>query len=258
MAVLRRWPIWLLLAGVVLVTATASALAVSSAPASGGSARAFGVKISLAGGGVYGTDEVVAPPAATLPSQGFDYPSSDGSVVRINSVTATASATSGQAASATASVALNNVQIFNGELTVENIVAAANAAASPTQATGDISSTSVTGAVFQGQPITISDNGRIDLADWGYMQTLVQTTGAGDPGTTGYHESLRALDIHVTADHGGLTAGSEIIIGWAEAFAQASPETQTVTIPQSGPGRARRASRRSAVRRRRARRPRRS
>ena len=92
----------------------------------------------------------------------------------------------------------------------------------------------MSGATFEGQPLAISANGRIQLGDWGYMQTLSETVGARRPGTKGYHESLTVLDIHVTEDHGGLPAGSEIILGWAEARAQASTETETVTIPTAG------------------------
>ena len=76
---LRRWPIWILLAGALLVVATASA--VSSAPTNGASARAFGVKITVPEG-VFGTPEAAAPPSATSPSQGYSYPA-DGSIVSI-------------------------------------------------------------------------------------------------------------------------------------------------------------------------------
>ncbi len=228
---LRRWPIWLLLVGALLVAASASA--VSSAPSNGASAHAFGVKIT-APQGVFGTPEAAAPPSATQPSQGYSYPA-DGSIVSIDSVSTNVATTSGVLATATATVALNGVKLFGGELSIEQVVASANAEASATQANGDISQTSVNGATFQGQPIAISPNGRVPLGDWGYMQTLVQTVGAGDPGTKGNHQSLRVLDIHITTDHGGLAAGSEVIIGWADARAQAGPETETVTIPTAGP-----------------------
>ncbi|MGC9974786.1 MAG: M23 family metallopeptidase [Gaiellaceae bacterium] len=45
---------------------------------------------------------------------------------------------------------------------------------------------------------------------------------------------MRVLDLHVVAAHGGLPAGSEIVIGSAETFAQAETQTTTVTIPKSG------------------------
>ena len=231
MVVLRRWPIWLLLVGALLVAATAGA--VSNAPTNGASARAFAVKIS-APEGIFGTPEATGPPSATSPTQTYNYPA-DGSIVKIESSSTVVATTSGDLATATATAALNGIQLFGGELTIQQLVASANAEASATQAAGDISQTSVSEATFQGQPIAISPNGRIPLGDWGYMQTLVQTVGAGDPGTKGYHQSLRVLDIHINTDHGGLPAGSEIIVGWAEVRAQASTETKTVTIPPGGP-----------------------
>jgi murein DD-endopeptidase MepM/ murein hydrolase activator NlpD len=231
MAVLRRWPIWLLLAGALLGAATASAI--SSAPVSGASADGFAVKITVPQG-VFGTPDVSAPPDTTTPSQGYSYPD-DGSIVKIDSISANVATTSGSLATATATVDVNGIQLFGGEISIQQLIASATAEASATEASGDTSQTSVSGATFQGQPLTISPNGRIPLGDWGYMQTLVQTVGAGDPGTKSYHQSLSVLDIHVNADHGGLPAGSEIIIGRAEALAQASTEIETVTIPTSGP-----------------------
>jgi murein DD-endopeptidase MepM/ murein hydrolase activator NlpD len=229
--VLRRWPIWLLLAGALLGAATASA--VSSAPVGGASAHGFAVKITVPQG-VFGTPDVSAPPDTTTPSQGYNYPD-DGSIVKIDSISTNVATTSGGLTTATATVDVNGIQLFGGEISIQQLIASATAEASATEANGNTSQTSVSGATFQGQPIAISPNGRITLGDWGYMQTLVQTVGAGDPGTRGYQQSLSVLDIHVNADHGGLPAGSEIIIGRAEARAQVSIETETVTIPTSGP-----------------------
>jgi murein DD-endopeptidase MepM/ murein hydrolase activator NlpD len=233
-AVLRLWPIRFLLAGALLATATASALAVSSSPENGAYARIFAVKISIPNQGVVASKEAAAPPATTLLNESFSFPG-DGSIVHIDSITGSAAATSAELATAAAAVSMENVQLFNGEIGFQHLLAAASAVAASGRANGDISSTTASGATYQGQPLSIEANGRIQLGDWGYMQTLVQTVGTGDPGTYSYHQFLRALDLHVTADHGGLPAGSEIIVGWAEAFAQASIETETVTIPASGP-----------------------
>lgn len=231
MAVLRRPAIWLVLAGAVI--AAASAGAVSSAPPNGASARAFGVKVSVPQG-AFGSQVVEAPPNATLPSQGYSYPD-DGSIVSVGSISGSVNTTSGDLASATSTLAMSEIKLFNGEISIDSIIATANAEASATQAGGDTSGTEVSGTTYLGQPLSISENGRIQLGDWGYMQVLSETVGAGDPGTKGHDESLSVIDLHVTADHDGLPASSEIIIGWVEAFAQASPETETVTIPTAGP-----------------------
>jgi murein DD-endopeptidase MepM/ murein hydrolase activator NlpD len=67
-------------------------------------------------------------------------------------------------------------------------------------------------------------NGRVALGDWGYLITLEQgtDTSSGAGGARGFHGFVTALDIHLTAPHGGLPAGSEIQVGYAEASVQAS------------------------------------
>jgi murein DD-endopeptidase MepM/ murein hydrolase activator NlpD len=230
--VLRRWLIWFLLAGALLAGATAGA--VSSAAPSGATAGAFGVKVSVPPDTYVGSSEADAPPNVTPPSESFSYPA-DGSIVKIDSIVASVATTTGTVATAAATAAVGGIQLFGGEITIDHLIASATAQASAGAANGNTLQTTVTGAIYQGQPLAIAANGRIPLGDWGYLQTLVQTVGAGDPGTKGYHESLEVLDLHVTAAHGGLPAGSEIIIGGADAFAEASTETETVTIPAGGP-----------------------
>jgi hypothetical protein len=190
--------------------------------------------ITVPSQGVLSTVEASAPPNATVPSAPYAYPA-DGSIVQVTSSTASANATSSNgAATGTATTELDGIQLFGGEISVESLVAAAIAQATAKQASGTTGQTAVTGATYLGQPISVSTNGRVELGDWGYMQTLVTTSSGGDPGTKGRHESLRVLDLHVDVDHGGLPAGSEIVIGWAEARAQVNSQTTTVTIPKSG------------------------
>ena len=57
----------------------------------------------------------------------------------------------------------------------------------------------------------------------------------------GYRGFVTELDIHLTADHGGLPANSEIQIGYAEAAAQtAPPAAPAVTTTARRPTRPRR------------------
>lgn len=232
MAVLRRWPIWILLVGALLATSTARA--VTSTSEAGAEASAFAIKIYVPGQGVFGTPEAAAPPDATVPSEPYAYPA-DGSVVRVDLTTASANETSSDgSATGTATTELNGIQLFAGEISVEGLVASAIASATAEEANSTTSQTAVTGATYLGQPISVSTNGRVQLGDWGYMQTLVETSSDGDPGTEGRYQSMRVIDLHVLADHGGLPAGSEIVIGWAVASAQVDSQTTTITIPKSG------------------------
>ena len=228
-----RWRHILLVVAGVLV-ATIGAAAVPAAPSAGASARAFAIQVYTPDQGVSGTSEAKAPPDSATTGEVFSYPA-DGSVVSVGSATANASAISNDIAAASAAAQLSDVALFGGEITISQVVAAADARASSAAASGDIQGTSIVGATMNGQAIALAGGGRVQLGDWGYMETLVQTTSGGAAGTKGFHEILRAIDIHVTAAHGGLVAGSEIVIGDAEAFAQASPPADTATIPTAGP-----------------------
>ena len=64
----------------------------------------------------------------------------------------------------------------------------------------------------------------------------VETGSSGSP-STGYHGFVTALDIHLTADHGGLPAGTSILVGYAEVAAEAAPPQPVVTpTPKAKPG----------------------
>ena len=229
--VLRRRLIWLLPLGVLIVTATARAVTATSE--AGAEAHAVAIKISVPGQGVISTPEASAPPSASVPLVAYNYPA-DGSIVRAQSTSASASATdTGGVATGTASSELDGIELFNGEISISRVFAYAMATATPEQASGATSETDVEGATYLGQPIALSTNGRIQLGDWGYIQALLKSTSGGDPNTKGRHETMQTLDLHVVADHGGLPAGSEIVIGWASAFAQSETVPSTVTIPKS-------------------------
>lgn len=228
--VLRRRLIWLVPLGVLIVSATARALPATSE--AGAEAHAFAIKISVPEQGVISTAEASAPPNASVPAAAFSYPA-DGSIVRAQSASASASATdTGGAATGMASSELDGIQLFGGEIAISRLFASAVATATPEQANGNTSETAVEGATYLGQPIALSTSGRFQLGDWGYIQALLKSSSGGDPNTKGRHETMQALDLHVVADHGGLPAGSDIVIGWAYAFAQSETQTSTVTIPK--------------------------
>src|SRR5213076_3510906 len=80
-----------------------------------------------------------------------------------------------------------------------------------------------------------SPNGRVALGDWGYAITLEQAEVRSAGKTPSYRGYVTGLDIHLTADHGGLPAGSEILVGYAESWAQAG--TPPPAVPPA-PGKA--------------------
>ena len=230
---LRRGLIWILPIGLLLVAGTAGA--VSSASEAGAESSAIAIKLLVPGLGILGTTQASSPPNQTLPSAPYSYPA-DGTVIRVSSTSASASATSqGGSATGEATSELDGVQLFGGEISIGHLVASAIAAATPDQASGTTNQTAVSGITYLGQPVAVSTGGRIQLGDWGYIQTLVETSSGGDPGTEGRHQSMQVLDLHVVSEHGGLPAGSEIVIGRADAYAQYQKDTSTATLPKPGP-----------------------
>jgi murein DD-endopeptidase MepM/ murein hydrolase activator NlpD len=155
-------------------------------------------------------------------------------------VTTSVSATSGTQARAGATSQVTTLSLFNGDITASEITGETHAIASAASASGDLGATGITGLVVLGTPVTPTPNQQIPLGDWGYAIALEQKGQRVDTPTPGYHDFVTALDVFLTADHGGLPAQSEIQIGYAEANAQASeapplpkpPSVPTTTAPK--------------------------
>ncbi len=188
---------------------------------SGGAASsAFGVKVVLPGQAAVAVGEVSAPPRGGFSTPSFQYPA-DGSAVTSGAIAASTSATSGSAPSATAAADVSSLSVFDGDIVAQKISASAHASAGQTAAQGDLGGDFVGLAVLGTPVVTPSVNQRIALADWGYVLVLEQ----GSVPTPRYSGFVTALDVHLTRDHGGLPAGSEILVGRAEASAQVAAPT---------------------------------
>jgi murein DD-endopeptidase MepM/ murein hydrolase activator NlpD len=211
--VLKRTPLAFVI-GLILLTSASAGAANERAQASGATARAYGVRIVVPDQPQGGTPTLAAPPDAVLFTGGFDY----NGLVTTGSANASVSALSGTDASATASAEISNLSVFNGEITAQAIVAHAHAAARAGAATGDVNGSSVTGLSALGQ--TVGSGATVALADWGTLSTV--QGGATGSAATGYRGSVTALEIRLTADHGGLPAGTSILVGYAEVAAQAT------------------------------------
>jgi murein DD-endopeptidase MepM/ murein hydrolase activator NlpD len=95
---------------------------------------------------------------------------------------------------------------------------------------GDLSSSTVGGLVALGQPLAeAAPNTRIPLADWGYAVLLGQTANEGGSSAPSWRGTVTALVVHLDADHGGLLAGTEIRVGYADAYASPPPPPETTT-----------------------------
>jgi murein DD-endopeptidase MepM/ murein hydrolase activator NlpD len=230
-------PIALGLIALALVLGPAGAAGPGATP--GASAQAFAVKISAPGQADSATTVVSAPPNETSFANSFA-----GTGVSVGSITAGATTQSGAAALGTASSDVSALSLFGGEITADGASGRARASAGASGAAGDLSGSGVANLVVLGQRIEPAPNLRVPLADWGYLTVLAQGVDQSAPkGASGYRGFVTALDVHLNADHGGLPAGTEILIGYAEAAAMTAPPvttttttTETTTAPLEGGG----------------------
>ena len=206
------------LALIALATAVGGAGAAGDLTTANASAQAWAVRVSTGGG----TATVQAPPSGS-PSYtgGFAYPA-DGSVISTGATSAAASTTIGNTNSVgKGSADVSSVSIFGGEITIDAVSARAVAGAQAGGASGNFDGTGVSGFQALGQG---ASGGRVNLADWGYAVVNSQSADTSAPdGIHGYRGSVLAVVVRLTADHGGLPAGSEIQLGYAEASAQSAP-----------------------------------
>jgi murein DD-endopeptidase MepM/ murein hydrolase activator NlpD len=221
----------ILLACASLAVAIGPAGAAPPAKAPGAAARAFAVKVVVPGQDGAATPVLAAPNDQVSYLNGFQYPG-DGSAVTAGAISVGVSTTSGGTATASASADVSSLSLFGGEITAAGLAGRAKAAAS-TNAAGDFNGSALTNLVVLGQAVAPAPNLRVALGDWGYALTLAQATDEAAPkGAKGHKGSVTALIVHLNVDHGGLPAGSEIQIGYAEAAAQtAPPETPSSPGP---------------------------
>lgn len=196
-------------------------------------ATAIAIRIAVPGSPDVTGGEVTGPPGASTDVAGFAYPD-DGSVVKIGSAAGTVAAQPGPSSSAQATATSLAVSLFGGEITADTVSVRATAAAGDVTASADTSVSHVESLVVLGQPVTATVNAQTPLADWGTLDILVGTTTtatAANAPKTGQAEVI-GLRVTLSADHGGLPAGSEIDVGVAKVDAVTSqPATTTTTTP---------------------------
>jgi murein DD-endopeptidase MepM/ murein hydrolase activator NlpD len=231
--VAKRLGLSLLFGGaLLLLAASAGADRGKQRSSAGATAHAYAIRVVVPGQAGAQSTTVSAPPYHVDFGQGFTYPS-DGSIVTTGSLTASAQSDVGATATASASGQAQGVSIFGGEITIDLVEGHAVASTHGKNATGSLSSSAVAGLTALGQPASVAANGRIALADWGYLTTLEEGLDrtAGPGGAQAFHGFVTAVDVHLTAAHNGVPAGSEIQIGYAEANVQAQVPKKEKPVP---------------------------
>ena len=169
------------------------------------------------------------------------------------STTASATTDGRDERSATAESVVTGLSLFGGEITADAVTARASRGdrllgRRRQRRTGAASRTSWSPASR-----STADATSVTLGDWGQLTIGDRASTAARPaGRTGYRGFVTELDIHLTADHGGLPASSEIQIGYAEAAAQtraAGARAPATTTDDRHRRRRRRTSRAPATRR---------
>ncbi len=229
--VAKRPSLSLLLTGILLLAA-GSAGAGRSGTSPSASARAFAISVVVPGQSGGGAGSVSAPPEHTAFGSGFAYPA-DGTAVTTGSLATSASASAGSTAGAGSSSEVTSLALFGGEIVASSVKGEAAGSTRGRAASGNLNGSSVSGLTALGQPVAVAPNGRVALADWGYLITLGQSTetSTGTGGAQAFHGFVTALDVHLTAPHGGLPAGSEIQVGYAEATVQAGVAPTRKPLP---------------------------
>jgi murein DD-endopeptidase MepM/ murein hydrolase activator NlpD len=221
-AVTRRLAV---ISTLVLALAAGGAGVATTAQQPVATASSFGITVIVpgqAGGAAAVAGVPVGSPSGAADS--FAYPA-DGSAVRTGALSASAAARADEQLSANAVSDVLSVALFNGEITFDSAAGRAKAAAGAADTTG----AAVTNLVVLGQPVAAAPNLRLALGDWGYLVTL---EGGAEQNSNGVRAALTAVHVTLTAEHAGLPAGSEIIIGRADvATSMPAVTTTTVTTP---------------------------
>jgi murein DD-endopeptidase MepM/ murein hydrolase activator NlpD len=137
-------------------------------------------------------------------------------------------------------------------VTVGSVAARTRASATRRGSSADPAGSAVSGLVVQGQAVGVGPGTRVAIGDWAHAVALQQgTTSLDSDDTRGARAFASGLHVRVTADHNGIPAGTEVIIGYAEASAQVSlarpaPVLRKRETPRSKPSG--RAAKRKGVR----------
>jgi len=201
------------------------------------SASAFGVRVVLPGQNTVTAGAISSPPQAAASLVSWAYASGAASVGEIAAGTQ-ATGTDGRGIGR-AVTSVSSVSLFGGEVTADSVELRAASHATSKVAGGSLSESAVTNLAVLGQPVATGVNARVPLGDWGYAVLLEQgVVRQNTPTRRGHRGFITGIHVRLTADHGGLPAGTEIFVGYAEAAATArkgSPAPTPQPLPQPTP-----------------------
>ncbi len=211
-----------LLVGLAAVALASFATAASGDPEA--SATAVVSRVAQPGAADEVSLALTAPPPGDQLVANYAYPA-DGTILRVSSAGARVVAQPGVSSLAQSGVSAVSVSLFDGEISVDSIDLRASVAAGPANASGDISSSVLTGLVVLGQLVTPAPNMLLPLADWGTLEVLASNSETTRTVPRAANVTVVALRVKLTSTHGGLPAGSSIDIGSISSSATAASAT---------------------------------
>jgi murein DD-endopeptidase MepM/ murein hydrolase activator NlpD len=206
-------------AAVLVGSATLTAAAAPPPRSATTGASAFLLRITIPGQDTVLLGDLEWPTSTTADVQSFQYPA-DGSIVSVGRSRAAVFASPGAAAATQSFAEAIVVSLFNGEIVAGKITASVSAGASARSAGSESDGSEVQGLRALGRDIP-SASGNVPLEDWGTLTVLSTDSGSRESGPPRAQASVTALRISLSAAHGGLPAGSEIVIGNAQAISVA-------------------------------------
>ena len=212
----------LLILGFSLVLGLAAGPAVPADPpsATGG---AFALQVIVPGQPGASVAAIGGPASTTGAADAYAYPA-DGSVARIGPAATSITIRAGAEPSVRAAADVVAISLFNGEITADGITLRAAAGVGATGATAGGEGSSVRNVVALGQGMAATPGASMALADWGSATVLPASAERTSTGPTFKgHATVVGLRVVLTAPHGGLPAGSEILVGSVDATATAPP-----------------------------------
>ncbi len=221
----------------VIVALVASATPTAAAPppkSATTGASAYLLRVTVPGQDTVVVGDLVWPTSTTADVQSFQYPV-DGSVVSVGRSRAEVFAAPGSAAATQSFAEVIVVSLFNGEIVAGKVTASVSAGASSRSAGATADASEVQGLRALGQDIP-SASGSTALEDWGTLTVLSGDSGSKKSGPPRAQASTTAIRVQLSADHGGLPAGSEIVIGSVQATAVADLSAPPPRPPTSGVG----------------------
>ena len=223
------------LLGVLLLLALVTAGSSDAlSPTAASSSSAFGIRVVVPGKGPVSAGAISSPPQSASSVVSWSY--GDGAVVT-GAITGGTNATVADGrAVGRAYVQVSSVSLFGGEITADTVTSKSVSRASATRAGGDLGGSAISSLVVLGASVTPSPNARVPLGDWGYAVVEEQAvTHQNTSVRRGHRGFVVGLHVHVTAEHGGLPAGTEIFVGYAEAAATAPKATAPPPVPPPSP-----------------------